>query len=275
MPTAREHAEQQRFSPQGGTRQYWCDDAANIGEALAAVLAAAPASWTAAGHTLLLDDKASEAFEIGDDGPYFGVARYKPQEFASLGAGESSFEFDTTGGTAHLSASFLTVAAFGDGADVEDNGNLIGVTQDGVEGVDVVVPAFAFQITKAFDVNDVDETYILILILMTGAVNNDTFTVTTDDGITFDLEAGECLFLGARGGMRNGLVEITFFFAGSLNVDELVIGDITVTDKRGWDYIWVRYRETTTIDGKWLTKQPVHVYLEQVYEDGPFSTLGL
>ena len=54
---------------------------------------------------------------------------------------------------------------------------------------------------------------------------------------------------------------------------KVTIGDITVAEKSGWSYIWIRYADAT--DQNVLVKQPIAVYVEKVYHDGDFSGLGI
>ncbi len=82
------------------------------------------------------------------------------------------------------------------------------------------------------------------------------------------------MFLGASGSLRSQEDwEITFRFAASPNVTGLVIGDIAGIDKKGWEYLWVRYADAE--DQNVLVKKPIAVYVERVYEEGDFSLLGI
>ncbi len=179
----------------------------------------------------------------------------------------STFSFDTGGGTQHLLASLATVGAFGGGAAVGDNGNLIGVTEDGVEGVDVTVPIYQFSETHFFGDAAITDAYKAKLFALTGRTNNATFR---------GLAAGECLFLGASGSKRgNGLWEITFKFAGSPNRTNFAIGDITGINKKGWEYLWVRFARGKSATLNRYTQYPVSAYVEKVYEEGDFADLAL
>jgi hypothetical protein len=82
------------------------------------------------------------------------------------------------------------------------------------------------------------------------------------------------LFLGASGSKRGEEDwEITFRFAASPNVTDLTVGDIENIDKKGWEYLWVRY--TDAEDQNVLVQQPVAVYVEKVYELADFGALGI
>ncbi len=82
------------------------------------------------------------------------------------------------------------------------------------------------------------------------------------------------LFQGASGSQRGQEDwEITFSFAASPNATGLTMGDITDIDKKGWEYLWVRYQDAEDEDV--LVKQPAAAYVEQVYPYGDFSLLGI
>ena len=53
----------------------------------------------------------------------------------------------------------------------------------------------------------------------------------------------------------------------------LQVGDITGIDKKGWEYLWVRYADAE--DQNVLVKRPIAAYVEQVYESGNFALLGI
>ncbi|MCK4625174.1 MAG: hypothetical protein KAV00_07685, partial [Phycisphaerae bacterium] len=55
----------------------------------------------------------------------------------------------------------------------------------------------------------------------------------------------------------------------------LTVGDIVNINKKGWEYMWVRYADAEDAAAKAIVKKPVAVYIEKVYEDGDFSTLGI
>ena len=179
---------------------------------------------------------------------------------------ESSYTFDTGGGNQHITQSLQTISKKAKaGETAPDFKQAIGVTTDSVEGVDITVPVFNFTETHYIDAALVTGAYKLTLFALTGKVNNATFK---------GFAAGEVLFLGASGSIRgDDKWEITFRFAGSPNVTNMTIGDITGIDKKGWEYIWVRYADAE--DQKVLVKQPTAVYVEKVYASGNFSGLGI
>jgi len=53
----------------------------------------------------------------------------------------------------------------------------------------------------------------------------------------------------------------------------LKVGDIQNINKKGWEYLWVRYGDVE--DQKVLIKQPESVYIERVYDSANFALLGI
>lgn len=180
--------------------------------------------------------------------------------------GDSSFSFDTGGGTTHVTQSLQTVGRYAPaGRFAPDFKGAIGVTHDSVEGTDITVPVYSFTETHYLPIAAVTGSYKAALFLLTGRVNAAPFK---------GFAAGEVLFLGASGAQRGTEDwEITFRFAASPNATGLVIGDITGIDKRGWEYLWVRYADAE--DEQVLVKQPIAVYVERVYDEGNFAGLGI
>ncbi|HRR83308.1 MAG TPA: hypothetical protein P5118_24260, partial [Planctomycetota bacterium] len=72
------------------------------------------------------------------DGQWVATVRYGIRPPTEVG--ESSFAFDTSGGTQHITQSLATVHRYGaPGTTAPDFGGAIGVTHDNVEGVDITV----------------------------------------------------------------------------------------------------------------------------------------
>ena len=186
-----------------------------------------------------------------------------------LPVNESSFSFDTGGGSQHITQSIQTVQSVPapPAFSAPNYKGAIGATADGVDGVDIVVPVYQFTETHVFASSAVDGAYKATLFALTGRTNDDTFR---------GFEAGEVLFLGAGGGKRgNENWEIQFRFAASPNATGLAIGDITGINKKGWEYLWVRYKDEVDGTANALVKTPQAVYVEKVYYDGDLSLLGI
>jgi len=200
------------------------------------------------------------------DGRWLATVRYGVRQPAEVG--ESSFSFDTGGGTQHITQSISTVNRYAaPGRTAPDFGGAIGVTHDNVEGVDITVPVYAFSETHYLPASFVTPSYRGTLFGLTGRVNNAPFK---------GCAAGECLFLGASGSKRGADDwEITFRFAASPNRSGITVGPISNISKKGWEYMWVRYADSEDASAKMLVKKPVAVYIERVYEEGDFAALGI
>lgn len=191
-------------------------------------------------------------------------------------AGEQEITFNTTGGTQHVSQSLSTTAYQppGGGAAPPSFKNAIGVNGESVEGVDKTVPVFSFSVTAQVPYAALLGTALIgNLHDLTGAVNQAAFR---------GFERGEVLFLGAQCTFRTPLVPVsdpnltvpvTYQFSSSKNQTGLTIGDIENVSKKGWEYLWIRYKDST--DANTLVKIPAFVYVEQVYRYGDFTKLGL
>jgi hypothetical protein len=208
------------------------------------------------------------------DGRWVATIRYgvrPPQE-----VGESSFSFDTAGGTQHITQSLGTVHRYAPpGKTAPDFKGAIGVTHDNVEGVDITVPVFNFSVSRRIPIAQWSASYVGTLYSLTGKVNSGGFSVTIN-GNTYNFAAGECLFLGASGDESSAseFVEVNYRFAASPNRTGITVGDMTGISKKGWEYLWVRYADSEDAAAKAIVKKPVAAYVEKVYEDGNFGLLG-
>ena len=208
---------------------------------------------------------------VGDE-LWEAVVRYGKAQGGSLPEpGESIFSFDTGGGTQHITQSKETVSSYApSGSSPPDFGGAIGVTADGVEGVDITVPVFQFSETHYFTNEQVTPSYKGTLFTLTGKVNSGPFK---------GFQAGEVLFLGASGARRgtdpDDDWEITFRFAASPNANGISVGDISGISKKGWEYLWVRYADQEDTGSHAIVKRPVAAYVERVYDEGSFAGLGI
>lgn len=205
---------------------------------------------------------------LGDDAWQVTVNYEKkgaePQQTDPL---KRSRSFDTTGGTQHITQADGE-QRYGDNA--PDQKKAIGVDDSGVNGVDIVVPQL--QWTETYDVPNayVTNAYIKGVAEATGKTNNATFR---------SFAAGEVLFVGCTGSQEwddqkgRGPWSLSFKFIASPNVTNETVGDITGIDKKGHEYLWVRYE--TAASNNVAIKKPRHVYVNRVYKEGDFSALGI
>jgi hypothetical protein len=194
-----------------------------------------------------------------------------------------SRSFDTSGGSQHITQAAGGTVTTSGGTTVTQGSerryppgtapsmnNAIGVDGSSVNGVDIVAPALTW--TETYDVPHqyVTANYIKSLAALTGTVNNGAFR-------TF--AAGEVLFMGCNGSQEwddqrgNGPWTLSYKFVASPNVTAQTIGDIEGIEKKGHEYLWVRYEDA--VSSNELVKKPKFVYVNKVYRDGNFSGLGI
>lgn len=203
---------------------------------------------------------------VSDTGEWRVTATYGESEPAEVGG--SSYNFDTGGGTSHITHSKSTEHSYkAGGGSAPDHKNAIGWTPDGIEGVDIVTPVFNFSETHILDDATINAAYKLALRNATGKTNSATFK---------GFAAGTVLFLGASGSKRGSdSWEVTFNFAVGTNETGLAVGDITGIAKDGWEYLWIRFEDEVDDTAKSRVRRPLAVYIEKVYDSADFSTIGI
>ncbi len=171
---------------------------------------------------------------------------------------------NTTGATTHLNQSLFTRGRYAaPGKTAPDYRGAIGVSDSGVAGVDITVPAFEFSVRKKFEFVSTD--YLLAMVSMTGRTNSTSWSI---------FAPGEALFLGGEGGEDDqNWVDVTYHFAARPNDLALSIGAISGINKRGWDYLWVKHTEE--VIGDRVLQVPEAAYVEQVYPEANFNALGI
>jgi hypothetical protein len=182
--------------------------------------------------------------------------------------GESFFNFDTSGGTVHITQAKENIQNYPIGQ-APDHKGAIGVTKEGVEGTDIGFGGFAFSETHYFDRSRVTTAYKKTLRDLSWKVNNASFR---------GFSAGEVVFKGARGSQRGKEdYEITFQFEANENLTaySFVQNPAITGDKKGWEYAWVEYKDDEDPVTKRKIQVPLAVHVERVYDTANFALLGI
>lgn len=203
--------------------------------------------------------------QIGDQ-LWQGSIQYTPSKNAA-------FSFDTTGGTQHIQQSYETrcysVQAGGrDTANDDLHNHGINVTEDSVEGCDVVIPALKFTETHDFAATFVTPSFVATLASLSGFVNQQQWR---------QYAPGTVLFHGATGASQDdGMVPITYNFEVSSS-GVIAIPGIGNVDKSGWEYLWCRYAKDaqTTSGNNIVVQKPTYVMVETIYLPADFGGLGI
>lgn len=192
-----------------------------------------------------------------------------PQGGGGSGSGSSvdaQFNFDISSGTRKIVASIAQKSKYPESAP-----NSTGIN-DG-EGMDIVTPVCTFSETHYYAPSQLTNAWKRQLAEMVGCINSSTF---------LGFNAGELLFSGCSG-TRNGTRsdddwQITFKFSFQANQTGIMVGELGPITKRGWDVLWIRYKEdpvSLSNNKKAVLRIPIAAYVEQVYKEANFSSLGL
>jgi len=179
--------------------------------------------------------------------------------------GSYTFDFDTTGGTEHVTNSLETVEKYPSGT-APDYKGAIDVVNHEVRGTERVVPTSRLNVTFAHPVGVITMNYCKYLEDLTGYYNSAPM---------FGRAAGQMLFLGARASDGSQVeASCTYSFAIRRNWSGVSIGDITGIDKLGWDHHWIKYQEVTTTVGSdsYTVQRPKFVYVERIYDSIDLKT---
>lgn len=213
--------------------------------------------WEIVGHYVSLGTDASQGGEEGEEPP-------QPTPL------KRSRQFDTTGGTSHITAAYSERRYAAAGGAAPSMGGAIEVDGTNIKGVDVVVPQM--QWSESYDVpaSLITTAYIKALSNLTGTINDAPFR---------GFAAQEVLFAGASGSQQwddqttIGPWSLTYKFIGSPNVTGLTVGGVTGIAKNGHDYLWALYEPT--VDQQTLATKAKAVYCNQVYRTASFAGLGI
>lgn len=174
--------------------------------------------------------------------------------------GDWTWDFDTTGGTVHITQAKEELRRYPT-ATAPDQLGSIAVDGDEVKGVEIIIPAMKINVQFKHPLGVVTLAKAKFLSDMTGKTNSDTF-------LTF--APGEVLFLGARGSDGSEAeATISYQFAMAANVTGQTIGSIAGVAKRAWEVAWIRYQDTITVaDSKDNpTRVAKYVYIDRVYDE--------
>lgn len=178
--------------------------------------------------------------------------------------GSWTWDFDTTGGTVHITTAREEVARYPSG-EAPDQKGAIAVDGDEVKGTDIVIPAMKINVQFKHPLGVVTIPYAKYLNGITGTINEDPF-------LTFS--PGEVLFLGARGADGSeSEATLNYQFAMSSNAEGLTIGDIANVAKKGWDTLWTSFEDAEETAGgvTYPIKKPKFVYVDRVYREIPMA----
>ncbi len=228
------------------------------------------AVWTRIANVETISLQDLEVSALGCDN-WNGVATYSRvsnDNSRDQTIGESYFNFEVSGQNQHITHSLSTTQTLGT---APGQGGAIRVSGSGaakkIDGTDILFPTASFSETHHIADSSVTTAYKKLVLNM---------ATKTNDAIFRDFAVGEVLFLGANGTQRgSGDWEITYKFGIRQNDATFSVTDIAGdVPKKGWEFAWVISRKETSA-GVGVIMKPTGAYIEQIYEAGDFTTLGI
>lgn len=208
-----------------------------------------------------------------------GAGGNMPQGVSGATPLNLEYSFSTANGTKRIYAALEHVASHGrlgaGGVGPEqpapDHRGLINVTENGVEGVDIIAPGAQFTISKKLRL--ITWGYFKRLLAT---------TARTNDKVWGPFAIDECLCMGATGRYTNSddqfpwALDVAFGFEPT-NEAAITIGDCIVPagEKHGWYYMWTEFEPQDDEDNKFLVKRPLAVHIERVYDRANFDLMRL
>lgn len=199
-------------------------------------------------------------------------------EYSDNDKGENSvqlanFQFSTTGETVRERQGFETMQSVSCNSNwsvVDFRGGIGWSSDGGFEGCDVFRPKLTWTQDRYFSFNDLPWPKVRAIGQRIGTVNSTAFN---------GCQRGEVLFTNVSGGLEstsaNGVTsyywKLTYAFAFSPNMSDLVIGSSLPFAKNGWDYLWVLYARVVDDTTGTTVETPVQANVEMVY---PYTDLN-
>ena len=218
-----------------------------------------------------VEDSAGRIFE--------GTARFEEEttdEGDGVEFGSWPSSFTTTGGTARKMRS-LGTRAYPVYGTAPDFNSMIGWNGEEHDGVDAVVPAFSFELSKT-----TGEGFIADFGSFANEISQHVGTVNAAPFMGF--KEGNVLFNGITSGnfQRKEATEttdaynywtLTYSFTAAPTT-EFTVGPATI-EKKGWEYMWYLTEKSFDQESGMVVPVIRAAYVEQVYPYSDFSKLGL
>ena len=242
------------------------------------------------------DDAAAQlAFDAGLPGFYLGSPQldYRATHMGNgvylaevhyglappLSIGETVWEIDNSAGREKIYQSKSTVrrqrAHTGD--PLIDFGGAIGVTDEGVEGVEIFVGGGKMTAKRRYIQGDFASNYVeqVEQLLCNPPRTNDAEFSFIWQGQTYTFAAGELLMVGIHGSTVDlQRVEVDHEFMISRNRTDIPLQGFDATvSKNGHEAYWISFQKTVS-NGR-MSKRPIQYNAEQVYDAGDFSILQI
>lgn len=179
-----------------------------------------------------------------------------------------SIDFDISGATQKITQSLEVLQTYYlDGDTPVDYQGALGVTKDGIEGIEIVVPTLSWNQRFILPDSAVDDEYLAGLMDIVGHTNGGQFGAFGPGTV---LQSG---MSGSKKGKEQW--DLSAKFAASKNVSGRTIGQITGINKGGWEYLEVHYADAADEAAKRLYRKPIQVDVHRVYDSADFARMKI
>lgn len=176
------------------------------------------------------------------------------------------YSWETAGGTKRLMKSYDVVSSHIDpaiGGTPPDIKGAIGLSKDGVEGVDVPANQFSWSVTYEFAF--VTRKYLRTLRNLTNTVNAYEWQGRDVRGIRFDGSSGR---IG-----KDGKAEVTFRFTEMDRQTFVAVGAMVIPEIKGFDHLDIGFGGAVSESFK--IEVPQRAYVHKIYLEADFTELGI
>lgn len=187
--------------------------------------------------------------------------------------GDERESFSTRGNRVRITQALEHIADYGnadEGEAVPNHLGAINVTPDRIEGVEVDIPGWTFQIRTIVAASTMTQAYRRNLARSTHRVNSQRWR---------GYEPGELRLVDVRGSQRDEeSFDLEFDFLAIENVEDDTVGDIEGIEKQGHHYAWAEHEKEVdeSTDPPTVREKLIAVHIERVYKEIDFNvTLGL
>lgn len=147
---------------------------------------------------------------------------------------------------------------------VPDHKGAIGISDQGIEGCDIIVPELRWSETWTWNAAYITWEYIAILYRTVGRVNGRPMPGLARpdyNGRFRNFDPGEVMFLGCDIDEKgDGQAQAVYHFHAEPNVEGFKINaDFEPVDKGGHEYLWVEYEREKDANNRVLVPRAVHV----------------
>ena len=191
------------------------------------------------------------------------------QGSADFPNGRVSFSFDTTGGTAHITQSKETISSHVLAGVAPDHKGAIGVTDNGPEGVDVIISQFSWTEDWMLPIAYASFSGAVIVKAVTGRINSTAFRGFGAGQVRFDgavIAPSSKNWEYATGSYR--------FTQSDDTADAMPLFKAGIA-KAGWEYIWAESEKEEDDVAKRIVQPPVAAFVERVYDTANFGVWGI